>query len=154
MRLVLIAAAFALVAQPLLAQDEVDQLLGTGPQAQQAADGQPALDTAPETTPTDAPVIPDANTPGDPAQFAEIARLNAAALAAAAEVAARDRARTEAYRADLERSAAAQAAYEAAQARYQAELRAHQEAVARAAAERAAWEAECRSGKYSRCLEH
>lgn len=150
MRLVLIAAAFALVAQPLLAQDEVDQLLGTGPQAQQAADGQPALDTAP----TDAPVIPDANTPGDPAQFAEIARLNAAALAAAAEVAARDRARTEAYRADLERSAAAQAAYEAAQARYQAELRAHQEAVARAAADRAAWEAECRSGKYSRCVEH
>lgn len=154
-RLALIAATFALLVQPVLAQDEADQLLGTGPQAQQAADSKaadaPAATSRTTTAPVAAKVIPDASTPGDPAQFSEIQRLNAAVLAADAAVVARNRAAAEAYRAEQARRAADQAAIDA---KYRAERAAYDAEVARLAAEHAAWEERakaCRAGQYAAC---
>ena len=155
-RLAVIAAAVALLAQPVMAQDEADELLGTGPQAQQAADSKAAdaADPAAMPPPAKGPVVPDANTPGDPAQFAEVARLNGEVLAADAEIAARDRAKREAWEAEVARSEAARAAYEAEQVRYRAEQEAYRAAVARSDAERAAWEERvkaCKAGRTAAC---
>lgn len=130
-RLILTAIAAALLAQPVLAQDEADQLLGTTPAV---------IGTAPAD-----PVDPD------PARVAEARRLTAEALAADAAIKARNAEAHAAYRADRSRYEQALAEQRAAEATYQAELAAQQAAVARYEAAKAVWEQACRSGKYSRC---
>lgn len=87
----------------------------------------------------------------DAAMTGKARELTAQALAADAEIVARN----EAARADYNARAAAfqqaLAAQQAAEAKYKADLAAQQAAAARYEADKAAWEAACRSGKYSRC---
>lgn len=127
----IVAALFALLAQPVLAQD-----LSKGQPVAAKAQTQGAADDS------------------DRAMVAEARRLTAEALAADAVIKARNAA--EAARFNAARSAYEQAAAEqrAAQAKYDADLAAQQAAVAKYEADKAAWEARvraCRSGRYDQC---
>lgn len=139
MRFTLIAAAAtcAFAITPAAAQDKLNTRSGAEAEAPVAA--------APQAP-------PDEYTPGDPAQFGAIRRLNSEVIAADADIKARNDAERDRYRAETAAYERKLAEQRAAEAEYQRKLAEQQAARARYEAEVAAWRVEaCKAGDRSQC---